>query len=69
MFAEGRDDRIVHRGIDEAFACQDMLRRPPAKPSLLSRVRAWFAAAARAFAHRGVAHQPAVPPVMPRQSQ
>jgi hypothetical protein len=69
MFAEGRDDRIVHRGLDEAFACQDRLQRAPAKPSLLSRVRAWFATTARAFAHRGVAHQPAAPPVMPRQSQ
>ena len=69
MFAEGRDDRIVHRGLDEAFACQDRLQRAPAKPSLLSRVRAWFATTARAFAHRGVVHQPAVPPVMPRQSQ
>jgi hypothetical protein len=69
MVGEGRDDRVVQRGIDEAFACQDMLPRPPAQPSRLSRLRAWFAAVARAFAHRGVAHQPAVPPVMPRQSQ
>ena len=69
MVGEGRGDRIIQRGIDEALACQDRLQCAPAKPSLLSRLRAWFAAAARAFAHRGVAHQPAVPPVMPRQSQ
>jgi hypothetical protein len=69
MFAEGRDDRIVHRGIDEAFACQDMLRRPPAKPSLLSRMRAWIAAAARALAHHGVVRQPPVSPAVPRQNQ
>jgi hypothetical protein len=69
MFGAELNDRIVQRGIDEAFACQDMVQRAPAKPSQLSQVRAWFAAAARAFAHRGVAHQPAVPPAVPRQIQ
>ncbi len=69
MFGAELNDRIVQRGIDEAFACQDMLRRTPAESSRLSQLRAWFAAAARAFAHRGVAHQPAVPPAMPRQIQ
>ena len=69
MVSEGRDDRTIRRGLDEVFACQDMVRRAPAKPSRLSRARAWFAAAARAFAPHGVAHQPAVPPAVPRQSQ
>ena len=69
MVGEGRDDRTIRRGLDEVFACQDMVQRAPGSAATASRARAWFAAAARAFAQRGVAHQPAVPPAVPRQSQ
>ena len=37
MHAEGRDQRIVQRGIDEAYACQDMLSPAPERPSLFAR--------------------------------
>ena len=45
MFDAGHDDSIVHRGIDETFACQDMLARAPVTPSPLARVLIWIAAA------------------------
>ena len=38
MHAEGRDQRIVQRGIDEAYACQDMLSPAPERPSLFARM-------------------------------
>jgi hypothetical protein len=54
MFDAGYDDRIVQRGIDEALACQDMLARTPIKSSWGSQVVAWFFAALRSIAHRGI---------------
>ena len=54
MFDVGHDDRIVQRGIDEAFACQDMLVRTPIKSSWVSQMVAWFIAALRSIAHRGI---------------
>ena len=54
MFDAGHDDRIVQRGIDDAFACQDMLARTPIESSWVSQVLAWFVAALRSIAHRGI---------------
>jgi hypothetical protein len=55
MFGEGHRDSVVQRGIDEAVACQDMLARTPAKPSLLAQAVAWIVAAAPwARAHQPV---------------
>ena len=48
MLSDGRDPSIVQRGIDEAFACQDMLPRAPIRPSFLDRAKAWIAPFRRA---------------------
>ena len=34
MFGEGHSESIVHRGLDEALACQDMLERTPLRASM-----------------------------------
>lgn len=52
MVGEGRDTRIVQRGIDEAFACQDMLARAPVKPSWLTLAVIRVVAAARSMTGR-----------------
>ena len=43
---------IIHRGVDDVLACQDMLAPAPARPSLLARVWAAFAGAVRGVIRR-----------------
>jgi hypothetical protein len=43
IYGEGHRDLIVHRGIHEALACQDMLGRAPMRPSVLTRAISRFA--------------------------
>ena len=52
MFGEGHDDRSVQRGINEAFACQDMLERAPVKASRIIQTVTSALATARSIAHR-----------------
>jgi hypothetical protein len=47
MHRDSYDDSPIQRGIDEAMACQDMLERAPARPSLLARIVARLVAAMR----------------------
>ena len=62
MFGEGHDESIVHRGLDEAHACQDMLERTPTKPSMLTEAIARVGDAIRAIVHRDAAEkQQAIP--------
>lgn len=66
MFDAGNVDSIVHRGIDEAFACQDMLARAPVTPSPLARVLIWIAAAISTVARHKPAPERRRMPVVPR---
>ena len=61
MDGEGRDPRTVQRGIDEAYACRDMVAAVPARPFPLLRATARFDAALLALRlrHRQ-RHEPAV---------
>jgi hypothetical protein len=43
---------LIQRGIDDALACQDMLARVPAPPSLLARLRGRLATAVSALMSR-----------------
>ncbi len=65
MFDEGRDNRTIQRGIDEAYACQDMLPRATPKPSLLSRALGRVLEAASSLARRALTRERPVPPVIP----
>ena len=47
MYRERYDYSPIPRGIDAAMACQDMLARAPARPSLLARIVARLMAGAR----------------------
>jgi hypothetical protein len=49
MYGQEDNRRTVQRGIDEAFACRDMLQPAPARPSLLAQSVAWCVANARAL--------------------
>jgi hypothetical protein len=62
MFGEDHNDAIDQRGLDEAFACQDMLERTPAKRFMLTEAIARVGDAIRAIVHRDAAEkQQAIP--------
>ena len=52
MVGEGHDNRTVHRGITEAFACQDMLEPAPMKPAPLAETLARLGAMVRSLTVR-----------------
>jgi hypothetical protein len=66
MFGEGHDESIVHRGLDEAHACQDMLERTPTKPSMLIRVLECIGDAIRPIVRRDPVEKRQGIPAAPR---
>lgn len=60
MLGEGHRDSVVHRGIDEALACQDLLERTPVRPSVLTRAISRIALAIRLIVHRDLVGKHAV---------
>ena len=48
MVDDGRDTRIVQRGIDEAMACRDMLTSGPVRANRVGRMLASIVAVLRA---------------------
>jgi hypothetical protein len=52
MIGQEHHDSIVQRGIDEAFACRDMLAPAPAKPSLVARLGERIGAGLRVMTQR-----------------
>jgi hypothetical protein len=51
----------VQRAFAQAYACQDMLARAPAAPSLLTRLRARLGTAVRAVTRRPARPEPDMP--------
>jgi hypothetical protein len=66
MFGEGHNDSIAQRGLDEALACQDMLERTPAKPSVWTRAVLRIGLAIRSIAHRDLPGKRRGIPTVPR---
>jgi hypothetical protein len=52
MNGEGRDHRTMQRGIDEAYACRDMLGPAPVRPTLFARVTGRISALLRGAGSR-----------------
>jgi hypothetical protein len=68
MFGDGHSDSIVQRGLDEALACQDMLERTPARPSLLTRAILRIGSAIRSIVHRDSLGKQRGIPAAPRRT-
>jgi|RhiMethySRZTD1v2_1073278.scaffolds.fasta_scaffold5174475_1 hypothetical protein len=52
MNGEGRDHRTMQRGIDEAYACRDMLASSPVRATLFARVTGRISALLRGAGSR-----------------
>ena len=68
MFGEGHHDSLVQHGLDEAFACQDMLERLPTTPTLLTRVISRIALAIHSIVPRDPARKRRGIPTAPRST-
>jgi hypothetical protein len=65
MFDEERTNRTIQRGMNEAFACQDMLSRAPAKRSPLARAVDAILDAARSLTHHVRIRLHRLPSILP----